>query len=373
MQTPWRQVFLADDEPPRWQAVLEPLQAALGAPEPKPEQGLAQYRACQPRLARALLSLQLPGWLVSELISDHNDRLYRRAIAEAVDAMQEQGWGEPPIGFCVLVMGSGGRHESLLHPDQDNALILEDYPPERHVEIDGWFTQLAERFTAALDAAGIPFCRGYVMASQPLWRKPVSAWCEQMRLWMATRRVKLVQLCNILFDFNPVYGDEALAHRLRAAIQAQVPDAGLFMHEMAELLDEAPVALDRFDRLRGDGVEAPHPYAINLKRQGLLPLTASLRLLALKRGLSAVGSRQRLSELHAMQALTDDRAWGLQHAFEHLMQLLLDAQLHTHEAGGQPDNWLDTTRLCDGERRQLQWNLQQIQAFQRHVKQVRAG
>ncbi|GAA0786794.1 DUF294 nucleotidyltransferase-like domain-containing protein [Marinobacterium sediminicola] len=362
MRTSWRHLF--DEGGFNFDGVLAPLQEVLGPDE----QSLPDLRARQPALARALLQLQLPAWLVSELISDHNDLIYRRAIDQALLSMQEQGWGAPPVGFCVLVMGSGGRHESLLHPDQDNALIVEDYPPERHTEIDSWFLNFAERFTATLDEAGIPFCRGEVMASRPLWRKPISEWCHQMHLWMGQRRVKLVQMSNILLDYSPVYGDEALAERLRVFIQQQIPEAGLFLHEMAELFDEAPVALDRFDRLQGDGRDAPHPNAINLKRQGLLPLTAALRLLALKKGCPEVASRARIEWMCRHQVLTQDLCWRLKRAFEHLMDLLLRSQLTTLSAGGTADNWLDLSTLCDAELRGLQWDLQQVKAFQHHVR-----
>ncbi len=363
MRSSWRELFAGDAV--NIDRVLAPLQQVLGSGvQPLPEQ-----RARQPELARALLQLQLPAWQVCELISDHNDLIYRRAIEHALASMREQGWGEPPVGFCVLVMGSGGRHESLLHPDQDNALILDDYPPERHAEIDSWFLSLAERFTALLDEAGIPFCRGEVMASRPLWRKPISEWCEQMRLWMGKRRVKLVQMCNILFDFAPIYGDATLADRLRACIQQQLPEAGLFLHEMASLFDEAPVALDRFERLQGDGREAPHPNAVNLKRQGLLPLTAALRLLALTSGCPEVASHERIDRLRREGALSADQAWRLRQAFDHLMELILRTQLATLAAGGTPDNWVDLRTFCDAELRQLQWDLQQVRAFQRLVSQ----
>ncbi len=365
MRTVWRELFAAEGADVG--RVLQPLEQALGPAD----QPLPALRARQPELARQLLQLQLPAWQVCELISDHNDQIYRRAIDTALTGMREQGWGEPPVGFCVLVMGSGGRHESLLHPDQDNALILDDYLPERHTEIDSWFLTLAERFTAQLDDAGIPFCRGDVMASRPLWRKPISEWREQMRLWMGKRRVKWVQICNILFDFAPVYGDVRLAEQLRAAIVAQLPDAGLFLHEMGELFDEAPVALDRFDRLQGDGREAPHPDAINIKRQGLLPLTAALRLLTLKKSGVQVASRARLDELRQRGVISHDMAWRLTCAFEHLMALLLQAQLVEQGAGRVPDNWLDLRTLCDAELRLLQWDLQQVRAFQRHVRHLK--
>jgi len=365
MESIWRQLF-------RHQSSLR-LELPAGLLEPLAEllqqspADWAQSRHWQPELVRTLQQMELPARLIAELLSDHNDLLYRVAIEEAVAEMQAEGWGRAPVPFCVLVMGSGGRHESLLHPDQDNALILGDYPPERHNEVDTWFHSLAERFTARLDRAGIPYCKGHVMASQPLWRKPIREWQTQMELWMATRRVKLVQLCNILFDFAPVYGDVRLAQQLRQAIQAQVPAAGLFLHEMAELFDESPVALDRFDRLQGDGKEAPHPNALNLKRQGLLPLTAALRLLALKHGCPEVSSHARLAWLDRAGVFRPGQARVLQQVFDRLLARLLQAQLERADSRAAPDNWIDLSRLDEFDQRQLQWDLKQVRTLQRRA------
>ncbi|GGB89372.1 hypothetical protein GCM10011352_14210 [Marinobacterium zhoushanense] len=368
MRSVWRNLFgaqrgLALQLPPH---LLSPLERALE--QLGPDTSLAQAKAWQPRLVEALQQLELPAWLISELISDHNDLLYRVAIERAIERMRAAGWGAPPVDFCVLAMGSSGRHESLLHPDQDNALVLESYPDERHNEIDSWFRTLASQFTALLDEAGIPFCKGHVMASMPLWRKPIHAWQEQMQLWMATRRVKVVQQCNILFDFAPVFGDEALADQLRDSILEQVPSAGLFLHEMAELIDESPVALDRFDRLHGDGRDAPHPDAVNLKRQGLLPLTGALRLLALLNGCREVGTRARAIWLEQAAILSPGQGRGLCQAAEHLMRLLLDAQMNNWRQGGQPDNWIDLRQLSDPQLRELQQDLKQVRQLQRQAQ-----
>lgn len=60
----------------------------------------------------------LPAWRISQLISDHNASLYRQAIDLSLDDMRAQGWGEPPADYCILLLGSAARYESLLGPDQ---------------------------------------------------------------------------------------------------------------------------------------------------------------------------------------------------------------------------------------------------------------
>ncbi|MBT00410.1 MAG: signal transduction protein [Oceanospirillaceae bacterium] len=365
MQSPWRALFDANAKSrPYLNAELDALLSML-----RQAAGAGHGRERQAELAQTLSGLALPAWLIGEIISDHNDLIYHCAIERALDQMRADGWGEPPVGFCVIVMGSGGRHESLLAPDQDNGLILGSYPMHRHNEVDTWFRTFAELFTEYLDQSGIPFCRGDVMASRPLWRKPVNEWQTQMRLWMAGRRVKQVQQCNILFDFAPVYGDVALVEPVREAIFHSVPTAGLFLNEMAELLDEVPVALDRLDRLQGDGREAPHPRAINLKRQGLLPMTAALRLLALVYGCREVATRERLFWLERTGVLKPRQGQALAAVFERLVKLLLEAQTERSLKGARPDNWIDTEQLSALEREQLRFDLKAVRSLVRKAGQ----
>jgi len=191
-QSGWRTLFAKDTLPETtdWPECLVELKNAFG--HIQISQDLAAIKSWQSELVTALQATDIPAWRISQILSDHNDWIYRFAIRESLDEMLQQGWGQPPCDFCVLTLGSGARHESLLGPDQDNAMILEDYPIERHVEIDTWFQSLAERFTDKLHQAGIPLCKGHVMARWPLWRKPLKQWCEQMRLWSGRRTVKLV-------------------------------------------------------------------------------------------------------------------------------------------------------------------------------------
>ena len=71
----------------------------------------------------------------------------------------------------LLILGSGGRGESLLAPDQDNAIVHDGRP-----EHDPWFLDIATRISDLLDAAGIPYCKGKVMATNPDWRRSLDGW-----------------------------------------------------------------------------------------------------------------------------------------------------------------------------------------------------
>lgn len=366
--SPWRSL-LNDDGMLNAQALNAPLNA-LFTKISSPPISLPDAYTWQLSLVESLVRYDLPAWRISQIISDHNAWLYRQAIALSLDEMQAQGWGEPPVDYCVLLLGSAARFESLLGPDQDNALIIDDYPDHRHVEIDGYFQALGERFTQRLDEAGIPLCRGHVMARWPMWRKRLSEWHAQLEIWSADRRVKRVQQTNILLDFCPVAGNPALAQQLGESIAATLPKAALFMSEMAALLDELPVALDRFGRIASSpGLDAPHEHAVNLKHQGLMPLISAARLLCVRHRLRKIGTRERLIALsHLSDVLTVAQSELLLAAFERLQQRLLDQQRY-HKARGQAaDGWVDLHRLRKDEQLLLKFDLQQIRAFVQHVK-----
>ncbi|WP_409522600.1 DUF294 nucleotidyltransferase-like domain-containing protein [Nitrincola sp. MINF-07-Sa-05] len=349
-----------------WPVALRPLQAILSSLYGASD--LCVARSIQPELVKALSELDIPAWRISQLLSDHNDWIYKRCIELSLDEMQAQGWGAPPCRFCVLSLGSGARHESLLGPDQDNAMIIESYPDQRHHEIDTWFQAVAERFTDRLDQAGIPLCKGHVMARWPLWRKSLDQWCQQMRLWTRRRVVRQVQFSNILLDFYPVYGDVSLCEAFRDCIVEIMPDAGLFLNEMSDLLDETPVALDRFGRVQGDGRDAPHAEALNIKRQGLLPLQSALRLLSLRQGIRAIDCRGRLSALVDKEVLSEHDAIALDAALGRLQSLLLQSQMASLEQGRMVDGWIHQGQLDEASLQLLRLDLLQIQQLQKRAR-----
>lgn len=368
--SPWRELFAGDrlPDPARLPSLMAPLREALFALGPEPD--LPRAHGWQRELVEALDRLDLPAWRISQLISDHNAWLYRRAIQLSLSEMQGQGWGPPPVAFCVLVLGSGARHESLLGPDQDNAMILADYPDDRHTEIDSYFQVLGERFTARLDEAGMPLCHGHVMARWPMWRKRLSEWSEQLAIWTRERRVKRVQQANILLDFHPVHGEVDLAGALADRVVRLMPRAGLFLDEMASLLDELPVALDRFGRLAGTGEEAPHDDAIDLKRQGLMPLVSAVRLMALRHGVTQVDTRDRLTALVTHGGLEAAEAQALAAALSRLQALILAEQRANLAAGRPVDGWVDVARLDEDQRLLLRHDMQQIRRLVRRAKKL---
>src|SRR5690606_25551137 len=149
---------------------------------------------------------------ICQVISEEIRAMTRRAAVLAEQAMLASGRGEPPCGYAVLVLGSGGRGESLLVPDQDNALVFETGEPGS--DGDRWFAGLAAHMADILDAGGIPYCKGGVMASNDAWRGSAAVWRDRIERWVRLSRPQDLLNVDIFFDQMPVHGMPALGTAL---------------------------------------------------------------------------------------------------------------------------------------------------------------
>ncbi len=290
-------------------------------------EGLAAIKADQVSLASSLMADRVPAPDIQNLISHINGDIHRRLLERNLQAMAEEGLGEPPVGFCLLIMGSGGRGENYLYPDQDNGFILDDYPDADHTRIDGFFIDLAERLNRDLAKVGFPLCEGHVMARNPLWRKTRSQWRAQVQLWGKRRNAVAIQHADIFFDFCGAYGEVQWAAELRETVTEMAKASPAFLRGVSEEISGAHVALGWFGHFLTEKSDPDHRGEVNLKYRGTLPLVSNLRLLALAHGVSATGTRERIDQLHDAGVLNNDERDYLAGAFRHITMLLLRQQL----------------------------------------------
>lgn len=330
--------------------------------------GLTQVKAAQVELADQLLRESLPGTEIQALLTHINNDIYRRIADLNMQAMADEGLGTPPVDFSVIVMGSGGRGENFLFPDQDNGFILGDYPDDRHTEIDGWFIDLAERMTRDLDRVGLPLCKGYVMATNPLWRKTLSQWKEQIRLWSHKRNVTTLRLCDIFFDFRSAWGDPAMADQLRDFVTRTASGNHAFLREMYEDDIDHRVALGWFGRFVTERENKDYKGQMNLKHTGTLPLVEAMRLLALREGVVAISTLARMAALREKGVLNGDEYDYLTGAYRHISHLLLRQQIADFKAGKTVSNYVHPNSLTERERDMLVESFKAIRALREKVR-----
>ena len=287
--------------------------------------GLKRMRSVQVEIAMAMLEDGIGTAGVQGLISHVNRDVHRRIIERIVNDMKQDGMGEPPVEFCAVIMGSGGRNENYLYPDQDNGLILADYEDERHNEIDSYFIELSERMTRVLYEVGFPLCKGFVMATNPIWRKTISQWKQQTSSWTAKRSSAAVRFGDIFFDFVPVWGKKALASQLRKHITELLRNNVSFLSEVVKDQRMFKPAIRTFGRFKTE--PGPPRGRVDLKKGGLQMLVNSIRILALQNGVSETSTLARIDGLKAIEKLSINEAEELTVAFTHISTLLLKHQI----------------------------------------------
>jgi CBS domain-containing protein len=317
----------------------------------------AAVKAAQAGLAAALLAEGLPATEVVGLVSGINADLHRRILARSLDAEDTP----PPVPFTLLLMGSLGRGESLLRPDQDNGFILDDYDDAEHDRVDAWFRRVAERFCRDLDAAGFTLCKGGVMAMNPLWRKTRRQWRDQLGIWARRRSGAALLFADIFLDLRAGWGDPAPAEALRAEtiglLAAQPAWAAMLAAQDAKF----GVGLTFWGGFADD---EPGPGTrTDLKLHGMMPLVAAARLSALRAGIAEPGTPARLAGLAAKGTLSAAEAERLQAAFAVLLDAVLRQQLADQAAGLAPGNLVDTAALPAAQRAALKDALKAVRSF----------
>jgi signal-transduction protein with cAMP-binding, CBS, and nucleotidyltransferase domain len=318
----------------------------------------AAVKAAQAGVAAALLAEGVAARDVVGLVSGINVELHRRVLDRTMAVH-----GTPPVPFTLLVMGSAGRGESLLRPDQDNALILGDYADDDHGRIDAWFRAFAGDFNRGLDQAGFPLCPGGVMAMNPLWRKTLPQWQRQFEHWAYRRAGAALLFSDIAFDFRAASGDPAPAAALRAHLSRILKANPALLAAMAGQNQALTVGLTLWGGFTDD---EPGPGTrTDLKLHGLMPLVAAARLVALSAGVAETGTLARIAELARIGKVSAREAADLAAAFDLLLETVLRQQLADHAAGQGPGNLVDTAALPKAARGDLRGALKAVRSFSR--------
>ena len=178
-------------------AVNDALEAATGAHD------LAEVHTRLAPMAGALLDEGMSASRIASMISSFYRKLTARAARLAAADEQQDGW-------AFFILGSAGRGESLLAGDQDNAIVSTG-------EVDdAILLRIASGASDLLDAAGLPYCKGGVMASHSGWRRSIDDWQKVIAGWATRADGASLLNVDIFFDLVHVHGDRMLTDRLRS-------------------------------------------------------------------------------------------------------------------------------------------------------------
>lgn len=281
-----------------------------------------------------------------EIISYIHHSIIRRCYEIILTEVQAEGLKLPDIKFCFMIMGSGGRKEMLLGPDQDNGFIYEDYPDEMHEEVEAFFVPFAERLIHALDHIGYPLCKGNVMATNPFWRGRLKEWERKVAKWIEVPEPQRVRYSSIIFDFMSVAGEASLCNRLREIMYKLVKANPLFLFQMMELDFKHKVPINLLGRFVTHS-EKEHKGQLSVKENGSIFIVDCARLFILEQGIHATTTTERLDRLQELKFFNKATIEHVKAAFEYFTYLRLQNEIKLIEEGRNPSHFLDPNDLSD--------------------------
>jgi CBS domain-containing protein len=281
------------------------------------------------------------GRVVALVVDSLTDRLLRLGV---------ERFGEPPVAWAWLALGSAARHEQALHTDQDHALAYE--PHDRPVEeIDPYFAELAGFVTDGLEAAGIPRCKGDAMAVNQALRRSVDGWVEAFQAWMHDIGRSGSILSSIVYDFRRVAGPLDPEPALDRVIRDARGDDAFLRHLAHRATDYRPPT-----GFRGNLVVArkgDHEGHLDVKHGGITIVGNLARVYAVRTAIPAKGTLDRLRGSAAEGGVEEDVARELAEAFRFLWEVRLRHQAEQVRGGQEPDDFLDPSALGPVARRGL--------------------
>ena len=253
----------------------------------------------------------------------------------------------------MIVLGSAGRGESLLAMDQDNAVIFERGEPEG--EEDRWFAALGTHVADILHEAGVPYCKGGVMAKNAPWRGSVATWRDRIDHWITRSNPEDLLSVDIFFDLRAVHGDGGLAVAVRqaafAAAEGQVAFAKLLVEGIS-----IPASLKFFGGIRTEGGR------IDLKAAGLFGIVAAARAMAIRYHVMDRSTSARLAGVKALVHVSETDLDALVEAQGVFLDLILSQQIEDIAKGTPPSNAVSVKRLSPRDRDRLRAALEAVTA-----------
>ena len=306
--------------------------------------GVARVAQRLPRVVQLLVEQDATASDIGRAVTAVGDAVEQRLIALA-----EAELGPPPVPYAWVALGSRARLEQALAADQDHALVLDDSVADADLP---WFEALAERVASGLEECGWRRCPGEVMATNPRWRMPLSAWQRAFSSWLDSASPEAVLSSAIFFDLRAVHGEHALAARLHQHVVREAPHATRFLAHLARQAGshEPPLGFFRGLVLEKAG---EHKDALDIKKGGVAAVVEIARVHALAVGSPAVSTRARIDAAQAGGALSGELAADLRDAFEYLGYVRLRHQAAQVRAGLAPDNFVAPAQLSSFEKRPL--------------------
>jgi CBS domain-containing protein len=282
------------------------------------DDSLARYGRQLRASAMQLLQSGFSPGALGEVMAQSHDNLVRKLIWDAKKAL-----GEAPGAFCWLVPGRLGRQEAFLVATQEHALAYEDGLSAADAE---WFLSFANHVSHGLGQAGFRRSTREILATNPLWCRPASAWRSYFSDWAGHPDPAIAAQAAPFFDSRVVAGNLDEDEILPALREAGANRA--FHARLTRNLIAAPPPLGFFRNavLERDGTTSTQ---LDLASRVIVPIVGVARLVALEARLGASTTEERLAKASLSSFLDASTAGELAFAHGWLSRFRLERQAGT--------------------------------------------
>jgi CBS domain-containing protein len=251
--------------------------------------------------------------------------------------------GPAPSPFSFFLMGSAGRFEQSIWSDQDHGIIYKENSPDAKQ----YFLTLGKEISEGLFQAGYAFCKGDVMASNPLWCKSFPEWQHQITDWIIESSWESIRHLLIFIDGRSLYGEPTYIDRLRKIIYHSSQKQKL----LSRMID------NKLHLKKGVGVlgqflietHGTHSGMLNLKEKAFFPYVNSIRLFAIKENIMETSTLSRLHNLSDKVLPIHDRKLYV----EQFIKLLNYRLKYGHHSDYESGHFLEIEKLSKEEKREM--------------------
>jgi len=222
-------------------------------------------------------------------LNTFHDQVMLKVLEVAIGNMKQT---EVPCKFTWFITGSGGRFEQGLISDQDHGIIYEKSTAEN----DLYFKKLGEEISLGLEIVGYPLCNGNIMSSNPVWCKSISDWENQLTKWMGEESWESIRYLQIFYDARSLYGESDYVQKLKTIIHQYQNNHPTLLKRFVSNVKHVKNAIGPMGQII---VEQHGIYqgCLDLKYSAFLPYVNSIRLLAIKEGISETSTIARINRL----------------------------------------------------------------------------
>lgn len=308
-------------------------------------------------LIKPLILSEISVKYITNITCNFSDSIIKRLIDINIEII-----GNPPCDFAFICLGSEGRKEETLFTDQDNAIIYENCTEENEEIVKAYFEKLSANICNSLNYVGYAFCKGNIMAKNPVWCQPISKWEAYFRKWISTPDPQNLLEATIFFDFRFIAGNNILSNQLQNSIANYINSQPSFLYHLAH-----NIHIVKTQQLSGTSIISDRNHDLIDLKNAVNVIIMFARTYSLQNNLNQTNTLERLQSLKSNHIIKPETIDEIVFTYNFLMKLRFRNQLDLLESKQPLTNIINIKKLLEFEISILKKALTNIQSYQSKI------